>query len=78
MPFWKQVFAQSGAGDGDAARNRRPADAAARGGASTIFFDLKLASRVGTPDAPADPATIVDMANREFDAAVKQTGCRRR
>ncbi len=44
-------------------------------GASTIFFDLKLATRVGTPDAPADPATIADTANREFDAAAKQTGC---
>ena len=44
-------------------------------GASTIFFDLKLATRVGTPDAPADPATIVDTANKEFDAAAKQTGC---
>ena len=40
------------------------------GGAQTVYFDLKLASRVGTPDAPADPATIVDVANKEFDAAV--------
>ena len=75
MPFWKQVFARPGLvmatppGTGSLPTQLRA------GGASTIFFDLKLASRVGTPDAPADPATIVDVANREFDAAVKQTGC---
>src|SRR2546422_7266117 len=28
-------------------------------GAATIFFDLHLNDRVGTPSAPADPATIV-------------------
>jgi hypothetical protein len=44
-------------------------------GAATIYFDLKLTSRVGTPDAPADPAKIVDTANAVFDAAVKATGC---
>ena len=27
-------------------------------GAATIFFDLHLNDRVGTPSAPADPATI--------------------
>ena len=40
-----------------------------------MYFDLKLASRVGTPDVPADPAKIVGNANALFDAAVKQTGC---
>jgi hypothetical protein len=75
VPFWKQVFARPGLvmatppGTGSLPTQLRA------GGASTILFDLKLASRVGTPDAPADPATIVDVANREFDAAVKQTGC---
>src|SRR4029077_15927225 len=45
------------------------------GGAATIYFDLKLPTRVGTPDAPADPTTVGNAANAEFDAAVKQTGC---
>jgi hypothetical protein len=75
VPFWKQVFARPGLvlatppGTGGLPASLRAA------GAATIFFDLKLASRVGTPDAPADPATITDRANKEFDAAVKQTGC---
>src|SRR6516164_8096500 len=75
VPFWKQVFARPGLvmatppGTGSLPTQLRA------GGASTILFDLKLAPRVGTPDAPADPATIVDVANREFDAAAKQTGC---
>lgn len=75
VPFWRQIFAKPGLvmatppGTGAIPSELRSA------GASTIFFDLKLGSRVGTPDAPADPATIVDTANKEFDAAVKQTGC---
>lgn len=74
VPFWRE-FARPGLvmatppGTGGLPAQLRA------GGASTIFFDLKLASRVGTPDAPVDPATIVDVANKEFDAAVKQTGC---
>src|SRR4051812_11468072 len=40
-------------------------------GAATIFFDLNLNKRVGTPSAPADPATIADKAKREFDFAVQ-------
>lgn len=44
-------------------------------GAATIFFDLHLNDRVGTPSAPADPATIPVKAKREFDFAVQVTGC---
>jgi hypothetical protein len=44
-------------------------------GAATIFFDLNLNKRVGTPSAPADPATIPDKAKREFDFAVQVSGC---
>jgi hypothetical protein len=44
-------------------------------GAATIFFDLHLNDRVGTPSAPADPATIPAKAKREFDFAVQVTGC---
>ena len=75
VPFWKQVFGRPGLvlatppGTGGLPAQLRTE------GASTIYFDLKLGSRVGTPDAPADPASIVGAANTEFDAAVKQTGC---
>ena len=44
-------------------------------GAHTVFFDLNFNKRVGTPSAPADPATIADKANRLFDFAVASTGC---
>jgi len=44
-------------------------------GAATIMFDLNFNKRVGTPTAPADPATIPDRAKRLFDFAVSVTGC---
>jgi hypothetical protein len=44
-------------------------------GAATIFFDLHLNDRVGTPSLPADPSTIAAKAKREFDFAVQVTGC---
>jgi hypothetical protein len=44
-------------------------------GAATIMFDLNFNRRVGTPTAPADPATIPDRAKRLFDFAVSVTGC---
>lgn len=75
VPFWKDVFAKPGQvvatppGTGALPGSLRSA------GAQTVFFDLKLATRVGTPDVPFDPSTIVANANKEFDAAVKQTGC---
>ncbi len=45
-------------------------------GAATIFFDLHLNDRVGTPSAPADPATIAAKAQKEFVFAQQVTGCR--
>jgi hypothetical protein len=44
-------------------------------GAATIFFDLHLNDRVGTPSAPADPSTIADKAAKEFTFAQQVTGC---
>ena len=44
-------------------------------GAATIFFDLHLNDRVGTPSAPADPATIQEKAAKEFVFAQQVTGC---
>jgi hypothetical protein len=74
-PFWKQVFAKPGLvlatppGDGTLAATLRAA------GASTVYFDLHLNAEVGTPDAPSDPSTVAPTANKEFEAAVKSTGC---
>jgi hypothetical protein len=49
--------------------------AARAAGAATVFFDLNFNKRVGTPTDPADPATIVEKADRLFDFAVSVTGC---
>jgi hypothetical protein len=44
-------------------------------GAATVYFDLYLKARVGEPSAPADPAGLVDKANKLFDYAANQIGC---
>jgi len=44
-------------------------------GARTVYWDMNLNNRVGTPTAPADPALIVERANRLFDFAAAQSGC---
>jgi len=44
-------------------------------GAQTAYFDLYLNRRVGTPSAPADPATIVDKANKFYDYAAQSMDC---
>lgn len=48
---------------------------ARQAGAATIFFDLHLNARVGTPSAPADPSTIAEKAAKEFVFAQQVTGC---
>jgi hypothetical protein len=44
-------------------------------GAQTIYWDMYLKNRVGTPTAPADPATLEERAERLFNYAAGQTGC---
>ncbi|HWJ33181.1 MAG TPA: hypothetical protein VNR59_12665, partial [Gaiellaceae bacterium] len=44
-------------------------------GAATIFFDLHLNDRVGTPSKPVDPAAIPAKARAEFAFAQQVTGC---
>jgi hypothetical protein len=44
-------------------------------GAAAVYFDLHLANRTGTPTAPADPSTVEAKAQKEYDLAVRQTGC---
>jgi hypothetical protein len=43
-------------------------------GAATYAFDLKMPRRVGTPNAPADPATIETAADNLYDRAVIRMG----
>lgn len=44
-------------------------------GAKTVYFDLYLNSRVGTPDKPEKEAVVVDWAQRIFYRAVASSGC---
>ena len=44
-------------------------------GAKTVYWDMNLNRRVGTPTAPADPATMVDRADRLFTFAASQSAC---
>jgi hypothetical protein len=72
VPFW-ETFARPGI-IAAAANLIYPPQLRQRG-AQTIYWDMYLNNRVGTPSAPRDPATIVDRANRLFDYAVQSTGC---
>jgi hypothetical protein len=49
------------------------AQARARG-AATYAFDLSLKSKVGSPNAPADPAAIEAAAENQYQRAVARTG----
>ncbi len=44
-------------------------------GAKTLYWDMYLNRRVGTPAAPAEPWTMAERANRLFDFAAAQSGC---
>jgi hypothetical protein len=44
-------------------------------GAKTVYWDMYLNTRVGTPSAPADPASLPAKAQRVFDFAVLSAGC---
>lgn len=50
-----------------------PAEARSRG-AATFGFDLHLNMKVGTPTAPADPATIEAAAQKQYQTTVTRTG----
>ena len=44
-------------------------------GAQTVYWDMHLNARVGTPTAPTDPATMVARADKLYDFASTQIGC---
>ncbi len=73
VPFWSTIFKRSGLIV--AASNFIVPPQLREGGAKTVYFDLYLNKRVGTPTDPAEPATIADAANRLFDRAATSSGC---
>jgi hypothetical protein len=73
VPFWSTIFARPGV-VAAASGQIVPPQLRARG-ARTVFFDLYLNNRVGTPSKPADPAVIQSRADKLFDTAVVSSGC---
>ena len=72
VPFW-EIFARPGV-VAAAANFIFPPQIRARG-AKTVYWDMHLVYRVGTPSEPADPAAVVDRANRLFDYAANSMSC---
>lgn len=73
VPFWSTIFARPGI-VGAASQFIVPPQLRAKG-ANTVYFDLYLNNRVGTPSNPADPSTIQSRADKLFDTAVTSSGC---
>ncbi len=74
VPFWYR-FARPGV-IAAASNFIFPAQLRA-GGAKTVYFDLNMNGRVGTPDRPEDEATVRDWAHRIFYRAAGSTDCSR-
>jgi hypothetical protein len=73
VPFWSTIFARPGI-VGAASNFIVPPQLRAKG-AQTVYFDLYLNNRVGTPSKPADPSTIEARADKLFDTAARSSGC---
>jgi hypothetical protein len=72
VPFW-QTFAKPGIVA--AASNLIFPPKLRAAGAQTVYFDLHLNKRVGTPNAPADPSTIVAKAEKFYEYAAQSMDC---
>jgi hypothetical protein len=72
VPFWR-LFAKPGV-VAAASNLIYPAQLRQRG-AQTVYFDLHLNKRVGTPSVPADPSTIVAKANKFYEYAAQSMDC---
>ncbi len=72
VPFWT-MFARPGV-VGAAANFIYPAQLRALG-AKTVYWEMNLRQRVGTPTNPIDPNLVQDWADRVFYRAVASSGC---
>lgn len=72
VPFW-QLFARPGVIAAGSSPTVMPQLRAA--GAATVYFDLNMKDRVGTPTDPFDLQTVIAESNDRFDRAVARTGC---
>jgi hypothetical protein len=72
VPFW-QVFARPGVIG--AASNFIYPQLLRSYGAKTVYWDMHLPRRTGTPLEPFDPATVIDRANRMYNTASMALDC---
>jgi hypothetical protein len=73
QPYLQPVFGKPGVVVGTSTGDW-PAQMRALG-AATVYFDLNLNNRVGTPSSPTATATMPDRAQRLYAFAAQQTGC---
>src|SRR4051812_35483969 len=73
VPFWSSIFARPGV-VGAASNFIVPPQLRAKG-ARTVYFDLYLVNRVGSPSNPADPSVVEARADKLFDTAAASSGC---
>jgi len=73
VPFWSTIFARPGIVA--AASNFIVPPQLRAHGAQTVYFDLYLGNRVGTPSKPADPSLIQARADKLFQTAATSSGC---
>src|ERR671936_1930758 len=72
VPFW-QTFAQRGVIA--AASNFISPPQLRALGAKTVYWDMYLPRRIGTPLQPFDPGLVIDRANRLYDVASMSSDC---
>jgi hypothetical protein len=73
QPYLQPIFGQPGVVVGTSTGDW-PAQMRALG-AGTVYFDLNLKNRVGTPTAPTATSTMPDRAQKLMTFAIQQTGC---
>jgi hypothetical protein len=73
QPAFQAIFGKPGVVVG-ASTGDWPAQMRALG-VGTVYFDLNLRNRVGTPTKPTDSATMADRAQRLYTFASQQSGC---
>jgi hypothetical protein len=73
VPFWDHIFTRPGIIA--AASNFQIPPRLRAAGAKTVYWDMHLNNRVGTPTKPADPGATTDQADRLFLRAVASSAC---
>jgi hypothetical protein len=73
VPFWDRIFTRPGIIA--AASNFQIPPRLRAAGAKTVYWDMHLNNRVGTPTKPLDANAITDQADRLFLRAVASSAC---